>query len=60
MPMTREKATESPWFLVKGKNLLVREVSFRLFLLALLNVPRTDQQFPARGVIYQTDQKGPA
>jgi hypothetical protein len=29
-------ATESPWFLVKGKNLLVREVSVRLLLLALL------------------------
>jgi hypothetical protein len=27
---------ESPWFLVKGKNLLVREVSARLLLLALL------------------------
>jgi hypothetical protein len=46
MPTTREKATESPWFLVKGKNLLVREVSFRLLLLALLNGPRTDQQVP--------------
>ncbi len=44
MLMTREKVTESPWFLVKGKNLLVREVSFRLLLLALLNGPRTDQQ----------------
>ncbi len=44
MPTTREKATESPWFLVKGENLLVREVSFRLLLLALLNGPRTDQQ----------------
>ncbi len=43
MPMTREKATESPWFLVKSENLLVREVSFRLLLLALLNGPRTDQ-----------------
>jgi hypothetical protein len=29
-------ATEYPWFLVKGKNLLVREVSVRLLLLALL------------------------
>ncbi len=29
-------ATVSPWFLVKGKNLLVREVSIRLLLLALL------------------------
>jgi hypothetical protein len=44
MPTTREKATESPWFLVKGENLLVREVSFRLLLLALLKGPRTDQQ----------------
>jgi hypothetical protein len=29
-------ATELPWFLVKGGNLLVREVSVRLLLLALL------------------------
>ncbi len=29
-------AAESPWFLVKGKNILVREVSIRLLLLALL------------------------
>ncbi len=37
IPMAREKATESPWVLVKGKNLLmVREVSFSLLLLALL------------------------
>ncbi len=36
-------ATESPWFLVRGENLLVREVSFRLLQLALLNRPRTDQ-----------------
>ncbi len=28
--------TESPWLLVKGKNLLVREVSVRLLLLTLL------------------------
>jgi hypothetical protein len=34
--MAREKATESPWILVKSKNLLVREVSFSLLLLALL------------------------
>jgi hypothetical protein len=27
--MAREKATYSPWFLVKGKNLLVREVSLK-------------------------------
>jgi hypothetical protein len=33
--------------LVKGENLLVREVSFRLLLLALLNGPRTDQQEPS-------------
>ena len=39
-------ATESPWFLVKGKNLLVREVNFSLLQLALLNRPRTDQQLP--------------
>jgi hypothetical protein len=36
-------ATESPWFLVRGKNLLVREVSFRLLQLTLLNGPSTDQ-----------------
>jgi hypothetical protein len=47
MPTTREKAMESPWFLVKGENLLVREVSFRLLLLALLNGPRTDQHLSA-------------
>jgi hypothetical protein len=29
-------ATELPWFLVKGENLLVREVRVRLLLLALL------------------------
>jgi hypothetical protein len=27
----REKATESPWFFVKGKNLLMREVSLSLY-----------------------------
>ncbi len=38
------KATESPWFLVRASNLMVREVSIRLLLLALLSGPRTDQQ----------------
>ncbi len=57
MLMTREKATESPWFLVKGENLLVREVSFRLLLLALLNGPRTDQHWSLGCSTVQTLQR---
>jgi len=43
----RLTATASPWFLVKGENQVVREVSStkeRLPSIALLNGPRTDQQ----------------
>jgi hypothetical protein len=49
MPTTKQKATESPWFLVKGKNLLVREVSFSLLLLALLEWTKDRPTGDARG-----------
>jgi hypothetical protein len=40
-------AMEWPWFLVKGENLLVREVSVRLPLLALLeDQGQTNRRFP--------------
>jgi hypothetical protein len=32
IPMARDEATESPWFLVKGVNLLVIEVSLKVSL----------------------------
>ena len=40
-------ATESPWFLVKGKNLMVREVSFRFTSTCSTKGPRTDQHPPS-------------